>query len=230
MAWPLLSPLLDEPVDGYDPRVGEAVFPHYREADRDRGTELAAAALTSYRLAATAAGLLKEAQPSDVVTTAYHFSGCVSSLAESLDAAAGWLADIYEMMLPRGTRPNLASKDFANRFALLDPDASKMFNEMRPWVEEVYTRRRQVRYRNVQSWREEDGQAMAAGLSVRPVGERQLGGVKPRRVEGAEVNSLTKSYLEKLAIMLKVVFSAGAGAGAGRLSEPREHEQDLDWD
>jgi hypothetical protein len=93
-------------------------------------------------------------------------------------------------------------------------------------VEEVFTRRRQVRYRNARSWREEGGQAVAAGLSVRPVGERRLGGVKPRRVDGMELNELANVYLEKLAKMLLVVFAAGAD----RLAEPREREDDLDWE
>ncbi len=222
----MLGPLIEVPVDGFDPRVGEAVFPHYREADRDRGAELAAAAITGYRLAAVAGGLLNQAHSSDVVTTSYHFTGYVSYVAESLEAAADWLANVYEMMLPRGTRPNLASQDFANRFAMIDLAASQTFNEMRPWVEEVFTRLRQVRYRNAQSWRQEDGQAIAAALSVRPVGDRKLGAVKPRRVDAVEVNALAKVYLEKLAMMLTVVFAAGAG----RLAEPRERDQDIDWD
>jgi hypothetical protein len=97
---------------------------------------------------------------------------------------------------------------------------------MRSWVEEVYTRRRQARYRNARSWREEGNSAVASGLSVRPVGERQLGGVKPRRVDGREVNALAADYLEQLTKMLTAVFNAGAD----RLAEPREREADIDWD
>ena len=225
-AWPLLGPLLEEPIEGFDPGVGEAIFPYYRKADRDYGAELAAAALSGYQLAAIAAGLLKQTQPGDAASTSYHFTGHVGYVADSLEAVADWLANVYEMILPRGTRPNLASKDFANRFAMIDLAASQTFSQTRPWVEEVFTLRRQVRYRNAQSWREEAGQAVAAGLSVRPVGERRLGGVKPRRVEGMELNELANVYLEKLAKMLLVVFVAGAD----RLAEPREREDDIDWD
>ena len=222
----MLGPLLEEPIEGFDPDVGQAVYPHYREADRDRGAELAAAGVSGYRLAAIASGLLKQTNPGDVAFISYHFTGHVKFVADSLDAAADWLANVYEMILPRGAQPNLASKDFANRFAMIDLAASQTFNRTRPWVEEVFTRRRQMRYRNAQSWREEDGRAVAAGLSVRPVGERRLGGVKLRHVEAVEVHVLASVYLEELAKMLAVVFTAGAG----RLAEPREREDDIDWD
>ncbi|HJO07983.1 MAG TPA: hypothetical protein QGG37_11680 [Chloroflexota bacterium] len=225
-AWPLIGPLLEISIDGFDPRVGDAVYPHYREADRDRGAELAAAALSGYRLAARAAVDLDASSADDPLTVTYHFTGFANFVTDSLDAAAEWLADVYEMMLARGVRPNLANKDFATRFALVDIAAGQAFAVMRPWVEEVYTRRRQVRYRNAHSWREEGDSAVASGLSVRPVGERQLGGVKPRRVDGREVNALAADYLEQLTKMLTAVFNAGAD----RLAEPRDREADIDWD
>lgn len=225
-AWSLIGPLLAAPVPGFDPRVGDAVYPHYREADRDRGAELAAATLSAYRLAARAAVGLNQASPDEPVEIAYHFTGFANFVAESLDSAAEWLVDIYEMMLARGVRPNLANKDFATRFTLIDIGAGQAFANMRPWVEEVYTRRRQGRYRNAQSWREEDGAALAAGLSVRPVGERKLGGVQSRRVDGVEVNAMATLYLAQLAKMLTVVFNSGAD----RLAEPRNRESEIDWD
>lgn len=225
-AWPLLGPLLDEAVVGYDPGVGKAVFSFYRLADRDRSAELAAASLSFYRLAATAAGLLNKSIPDDVVTITYHFSSFVTYVAEALDNAAEWLACVYEMIFPRGSKPNLASRDFANRFALLDSGTSQTFNDVRPWAEEVYARRRQVHYGNVQTWYIEDGQAVVAELVVRPVEKQQFGAQKHRRVESKEMRLLTESYLNKINELLVSVFAAGAE----RLSVPRDQQEEIDWD
>ena len=97
---------------------------------------------------------------------------------------------------------------------------------MRPWAEELYARRRQVHYGNAQTWYIEGGQAVVAELVVRPVEKQQFGAQKDRCIESTEMRQLMESYLNKINEILVAVFSAGSE----RLSVPRDHREDIDWD
>ena len=111
-AWDLFAPIVEVPVrpPRFDPGVAEAVLLYYREADREQDAERASAALAHYLYASHAAQRLASGDPERWLDTAYDVVSFFHHVAASLDSVAEWLAAVFEMLLPRGSRPNLARR------------------------------------------------------------------------------------------------------------------------
>ena len=211
-AWGLFEPLLEagQEQDGFDTTVGDAIYDHYRAADRELNAERASAALVHYLYATLAASRLEGADPGQWLRVAADVTGFFLHVAASLDSVAAWVAGVFDMMLPRRDRPNLAGDEFAARFALIDLQAHGLLQEQRPWAEEVFAYRWLVSSRNAIAWSAPEGRVVVASVRVRSSEAPTLGADTGRTTQERPIEDLCGEYLSRLTTVLRAMFDAGA--------------------
>ena len=193
----------------YDPEVGRAIYGYYRESDRDTDAEKASSAIASYLHASHFADVLLELKPADSLEVSISASAFFHHVATSLDSTALWLADVFEMMLPRRMRPSLTSDEFSARFAIIDLGAQGTLKKQRSWIDEARAYDWRARFRNGLLWSNEGGEIVIASTVIRSSDGPTLGGQSGRATDPRPARDLCGDYLDRLTIVLRAMFESG---------------------
>ena len=96
----------------------------------------AVAALGHFRLAALAAAQLAE---TGLDTLEFDLVGgaALRHLAEAVTAGGRWLAEAYDLRLPRSVRPDPASKELLARLAFADPAVQGQLRNQQAWLRAI---------------------------------------------------------------------------------------------
>jgi len=119
-----------------DLSFADAVLAAYEPLEASETALEAAAALGHYRLAAAAAA---QAAMADAATLAFDLAAgdALRHLADAVAAGGRWLANAYDLRLPRGVAPDPAAKEFLARIAFADPKVHAALVAQQTWLRDI---------------------------------------------------------------------------------------------